>query len=249
MDVCDVVDDQRGHQSLVDGKRRVATVVAGLAKSEVAPDGDPEDQARALIPDELEAEIALVEIAARGQVGDRSERDQGCGLGAIGHAASFGGPLRVSCARFATRARDGASILGSVKDESTTPTILVADDSAGQRAVVDMLLTVDGYRVVTVGDGREALDWLSKNTPQLAVLDVRMPHLDGIEICRRIKKVSRLHTVPVIVLTGMRDEATTVAAKAAGADAVVLKPLEGKDFRSTVRALVDRAAAPRPSPS
>jgi len=155
----------------------------------------------------------------------------------------------VSCARFATRARDGASILGSVKDESTTPTILVADDSAGQRAVVDMLLTVDGYRVVTVGDGREALDWLSKNTPQLAVLDVRMPHLDGIEICRRIKKVSRLHTVPVIVLTGMRDEATTVAAKAAGADAVVLKPLEGKDFRSTVRALVDRAAAPRPSAS
>jgi len=136
-----------------------------------------------------------------------------------------------------------------VKDESTTPTILVADDSAGQRAVVDMLLTVDGYRVVTVGDGREALDWLSKNTPQLAVLDVRMPHLDGIEICRRIKKVSRLHTVPVIVLTGMRDEATTVAAKAAGADAVVLKPLEGKDFRATVRALVDRAAAPRPSAS
>lgn len=136
-----------------------------------------------------------------------------------------------------------------MKDESTTPTILVADDQEGQRAVVDMLLSVDGYRVVTVDDGRQALDWLSKNTPDLAVLDVRMPHLDGIEICRRIKKVSRLRAVPVIILTGMRDEATTAASKAAGADAVVLKPLEGKDFRATVRALVDDAAALRPSSS
>ena len=134
-----------------------------------------------------------------------------------------------------------------MKDESTTPTILVADDQAGQRAVVDMLLSVDGYRVVTVDDGRQALEWLSKNTPDLAVLDVRMPHLDGIEICRRMKKVSRLHAVPVIMLTGMRDEATAAGAKAAGADAVVHKPLEGKDFRATVRALVDGAAAPRAS--
>lgn len=115
--------------------------------------------------------------------------------------------------------------------------------------VVDMLLSVDGFRVVTVDDGREALEWLSKNTPDLAILDVRMPHLDGIEICRRIKKVSRLHAVPVIILTGMRDDATTAASKAAGADAVVHKPLEGKEFRATVRALVDDAAALLPSPS
>jgi len=136
-----------------------------------------------------------------------------------------------------------------VKDESTTPTVLVADDQEGQRAVVDMLLSVDGYRVVTVDDGRQALEWLAKNTPDLAVLDVHMPHLDGIEICRRIKKVSRLRAVPVIILTGMRDEATTAASKAAGADAVVHKPLEGKDFRATVRALVDDAAALRPPSS
>lgn len=136
-----------------------------------------------------------------------------------------------------------------MKDESTTPTVLVADDQEGQRAVVDMLLSVDGYRVVTVDDGRQALEWLAKNTPDLAVLDVHMPHLDGIEICRRIKKVSRLRAVPVIILTGMRDEATTAASKAAGADAVVHKPLEGKDFRATVRALVDDAAALRPPSS
>lgn len=136
-----------------------------------------------------------------------------------------------------------------MKDESTVPTILVADDQQGHRAVVDMLLSVDGYRVVTVDDGRQALDWLAKNTPDLAVLDVRMPHLDGIEICRRIRQVSRLRTVPVIILTGMRDEATTASSKAAGANAVVYKPLEGKDFRATVRALVDDAAKLRPSSS
>ncbi len=134
-----------------------------------------------------------------------------------------------------------------MNDESTTPTILVADDQEGQRALVDMLLSVDGYRVVTVDDGREALAWLSKNTPDLAVLDVRMPHLDGIEICRRVKQVSRLRAVPVIILTGMRDDATTASARAAGANAVVHKPLEGKDFRATVRALVDGAAKLRAS--
>ncbi|MDZ7706985.1 MAG: response regulator [Trueperaceae bacterium] len=136
-----------------------------------------------------------------------------------------------------------------MKDESTIPTILVADDQQGQRAVVDMLLSVDGYRVVTVDDGRQALDWLAKNTPDLAVLDVRMPHLDGIEICRRIRKVSRLRAVPVVILTGMRDEATTASSKAAGANAVVHKPLEGKDFRATVRALIDDAAKLRASSS
>lgn len=134
-----------------------------------------------------------------------------------------------------------------MKDESTIPTILVADDQEGQRAVVDMLLSIDGYRVVTVDDGRQALEWLAKNTPDLAVLDVRMPHLDGIEICRRIRQVSRLRAVPVIMLTGLRDDATTDASKAAGANAVVHKPLEGKDFRATVRTLIDDTAKLRPS--
>lgn len=117
-------------------------------------------------------------------------------------------------------------------------TVLVADDQEGQRAVIDMLLSLDGMTTVTVSDGREALDWLKANTPDLAILDVKMPHVDGLDVCYRMKSIRRLQAVPVVILTGMRDAATLDSARAAGADAVVHKPLEGKDFRATVGRLL-----------
>jgi CheY-like chemotaxis protein len=113
-------------------------------------------------------------------------------------------------------------------------TVLVADDQAGQRAVIDMLLSLDGLTTVTVSDGREALDWLKAHTPDLAVLDIKMPHVDGLDVCYRMKSIRRLQAVPVVILTAMRDEATLENARAVGADAIVHKPLEGKDFRATI---------------
>jgi CheY-like chemotaxis protein len=128
--------------------------------------------------------------------------------------------------------------------DSTRPTrsILVADDQAGQLAVIDLLLSLDGYRLTTVENGREALEWLKENTPDLAILDVAMPYVDGIDVCRRMRRVQRLRPVPVVILTGLRDDATLEGARAAGADAVVPKPLEGKDFRSTIRRLLSARA-------
>jgi len=122
--------------------------------------------------------------------------------------------------------------------------ILVADDQEGQLILIEMLLSVDGHEIVTVNDGREALEWLAANTPDVAVLDVQMPFVDGIEVCRRIKAVRRLKHVPVVILTAMRDEGKLESARIAGADAVVRKPLEGKDFRATVRSLAE-ARKPR----
>lgn len=113
-------------------------------------------------------------------------------------------------------------------------TILVADDDEGHRTLVDMLLTLDGHDVVAVEDGREALDYLKENTPDLAILDVHMPHVDGIGVCERMRRVSRLKDVPVIILTVMRDQRTMTLAKMARANLVVPKPLEGKDFRAIV---------------
>lgn len=132
--------------------------------------------------------------------------------------------------------------MGLVSERSEAPVILVADDQAGQRAVVEMLLSLDGYDIVCVEDGREALTWLKTHTPALAILDVLMPHADGLDVCRRMKAVSRLSRVPVMILTALRDEATFEGAKAAGADVTVRKPLEGKDFRATVRALLEGGA-------
>jgi CheY-like chemotaxis protein len=121
--------------------------------------------------------------------------------------------------------------------DASPAVILVADDQEGHLMLIEMLLSIDGHEVVTVNDGREALEWLAANTPDLAVLDVQMPFVDGIEVCRRIKAVRRLKHVPVVILTAMRDEGKLESARIAGADAIVRKPLEGKDFRATVRSL------------
>src|SRR5690606_13151896 len=107
--------------------------------------------------------------------------------------------------------------------------------------ILDMLLTVDGYDVQLVEDGVQALSYLKEHTPDLAILDVKMPNVDGIEVCRRMKKVSRLKSVPVMILTAMRDDATMESARLAGADTVIIKPLEGKDFRDQVRQVLGRA--------
>ena len=113
-------------------------------------------------------------------------------------------------------------------------TVLVADDQESFTKVVEMLVSVDGHEVVRVHDGREALAWLKDHTPDLAILDVAMPHLSGIEVCERMKRVGRLKDVPVMILTGLRDDTTRDMARHAKADALVVKPLEGKDFRALV---------------
>jgi len=121
-------------------------------------------------------------------------------------------------------------------DEPTR--ILVADDIEGQRLVLEMLLGADGHVVDTVDDGRAALDYLKTTTPDLAILDVAMPFVSGIDICHRMKRIPRLKDVPVIILTALKDERTREMARVARADAIVTKPLEGKDFRATVRDLL-----------
>jgi DNA-binding response OmpR family regulator len=122
-------------------------------------------------------------------------------------------------------------------------TILVVDDHSGQRVILDMLLTLDGYEVVGLQDGREALEYLRTNTPSLVVLDVNMPFMSGTEICSRMRRIHRLARVPVIILTAMRDEKTLTEARLARADAVISKPLEGKDFRALVKELLEARQA------
>lgn len=127
-------------------------------------------------------------------------------------------------------------------DEAST--ILVADDIAGQRMVLEMLLSLDGHAVHSVEDGKEALEYLQHNTPDLAILDVNMPNVSGIDVCDRMKRVPRLKDVPVIILTVLRDDRTDAMARMAGADTIIMKPLEGKDFRAIVSDLLRRQPAP-----
>jgi CheY-like chemotaxis protein len=116
--------------------------------------------------------------------------------------------------------------------------ILIADDQEGHRKLLDLLLSIEGYEIVMVEDGREALTWLQQHTPDLAILDVAMPFVTGLEVADRIRRVSRLKDVKIIVLTAARDERTRELARMAKVDALILKPLEGKDFRALVKAVL-----------
>jgi DNA-binding response OmpR family regulator len=120
-------------------------------------------------------------------------------------------------------------------------TILVADDSVGHLRVVEMLLSAHNYDVVAVSDGHEALTYLHSNTPQLAILDVNMPFMTGIELCERVKRIARLRTLPVIIMTSLGDEATVAAARLAGADLLVHKPLAGKSLPEMIRKACEAA--------
>ena len=122
--------------------------------------------------------------------------------------------------------------------------VLIADDNAGQRNVLDLVLSADGYHVDAVQDGREALTYLKTNTPDLIILDVLMPHFSGLEVCGRAKRVPRLKHVPVIILTSLQDEETLASAEMARADRLMIKPLSGKNLRSIVYELLEPRFAP-----
>ena len=117
-------------------------------------------------------------------------------------------------------------------------TILVADDEPAIRTMLEMILSSDGHDIVTVPDGRAALEYLKSNTPDAMLLDVKMPVIDGYEVCSRVKRVSRLSATAVLLLTGFDDEQSRDQARLVGADDIVYKPLSGKNLRSRVAEVI-----------
>lgn len=126
----------------------------------------------------------------------------------------------------------------------TAPLVLVADDHEGHRTLVDLLLASEGYELAMVEDGKAALEWLKDHTPALAILDVAMPHLGGLEVAERIRRIGRLKDTKIVILTALRDPQTREGARLAKVDALVMKPLEGKDFRDLIRRVL--AGEPQP---
>jgi CheY-like chemotaxis protein len=118
--------------------------------------------------------------------------------------------------------------------------ILVVDDDASTRTLLEFILSSGGHEITLLNDGREALAYLKTNTPELIVIDVNMPVLDGIEVCSRIKKLPRFKKTPVIVLTSMNDAQTRVRAIDAGASEIVYKPLTGKNFLQTIQGFLQQ---------
>ncbi|MGZ4269591.1 MAG: response regulator transcription factor [Solirubrobacteraceae bacterium] len=118
------------------------------------------------------------------------------------------------------------------------PRILLADDEQSIQALLSYPLRKDGYEVVQAADGREALQRFSEAAFDLLVLDVMMPRLDGLEVCRRVRARS---SVPIIMLTAKAEEIDKVLGLELGADDYITKPFSLREFRSRVKAALRRA--------
>ena len=121
-----------------------------------------------------------------------------------------------------------------------SPTILLVDDEDAVRSVLAFPLEKDGYVVVQAADGEEALRRFAEQPVDLVVLDIMLPQLDGLEVCKRLRATS---TVPIIMLTARDDELDKVLGLELGADDYITKPFSIREFRSRVRALLRRARA------
>jgi DNA-binding response OmpR family regulator len=118
------------------------------------------------------------------------------------------------------------------------PRILLADDEQSIQTLLSFPLRKDGYDVTTASDGREALARFNESRFDLVVLDVMMPRMDGLEVCRRIRA---RHNVPIIMLTAKAEEIDKVLGLELGADDYITKPFSLREFRSRVRAALRRA--------
>jgi DNA-binding response OmpR family regulator len=122
------------------------------------------------------------------------------------------------------------------------PRILLVDDEQSIQALLSYPLRKDGYDVVQAADGREALARFGEGTFDLVVLDVMMPRVDGLEVCRRLRAKS---TVPIIMLTAKTEEIDKVLGLELGADDYITKPFSLREFRSRVKAALRRAGMSR----
>src|SRR5688500_17696273 len=126
--------------------------------------------------------------------------------------------------------------------------VLLAEDDPAISEPLARALRREGYEVTVRADGREALEAARAEAPDLVVLDLGLPTMDGLEVCRRLRGEG--HTVPVIVLTARADEVDTVVGLDAGADDYVTKPFRLAELLARVRALLRRGATePVPAPS
>lgn len=119
--------------------------------------------------------------------------------------------------------------------------VLIADDSTSVRSLLSAVLREHGHEPVSVGDGREALRLFSQEAFDLVVLDVMMPHVDGFEVCRRIREAGS--SVPILFLSAKGDVIDRKTGLRVGADDYLPKPFDEEEFALRAEALMRRGAA------
>jgi len=126
---------------------------------------------------------------------------------------------------------------GSLSPSPRRSRVLVADDTDSIRALYQKLLATDGHEVIAVADGEAALLAVHEHHPDVVLLDVTMPRLDGLEVCRRLKSDPATRLTPVVLVTGLSDLQDRIKGIEAGADEFLSKPVHPLELRARVGSL------------
>ncbi|MFC1934501.1 response regulator transcription factor [Chloroflexota bacterium] len=131
---------------------------------------------------------------------------------------------------------------------SKKASVLVVDDDVRILRMIQGILELEGYRVLSAGSGEDALDALGKETPDLVLLDIMMPGMDGYTVCRRIREFLQ---IPVIMVTAKGGDEEKVQGLDAGADDYVAKPFSSSELAARIRAVLRRTTLwnERPAPA
>ena len=123
-------------------------------------------------------------------------------------------------------------------------TVLVVEDDPKIVNLLGLYLKREGFNVASAADGREALDAATRIRPSLIILDLMLPHMDGVEVCRRLRAAS---DVPILMLTARVDELDKLLGLSLGADDYVTKPFSPREVVARVKTILRRTARERPS--
>jgi two-component system response regulator ResD len=128
----------------------------------------------------------------------------------------------------------------------TGKTVLLVDDEQAIRELLALYLTKEGFTVLEAANGAEALIKNQEHKPDIIILDIMMPVLDGLEVCRQIRKISN---IPIIMLTSRAEDEDRIMGLELGADDYVTKPFNSREVVARVKAVLRRLAAPQKQPA
>src|SRR5262245_23231424 len=120
----------------------------------------------------------------------------------------------------------------------TPPRILIADDNPDNLDIFRTRLAAQGFEILVAADGEEALGKATEQTPDLILLDIMMPRMDGFEVCRRLKAAPSLQFMPIIIVTAMAESGDIIAGLEAGADEYLTKPVDQAALVARVKSML-----------
>ena len=127
------------------------------------------------------------------------------------------------------------------------PKILIAEDERDIRELVSFSLQFGGFSVVQAANGAEAVEQAQKESPDLILMDVRMPKMTGYEACRQMKTIDAVRDIPVVFLSAKGQESEIQTGLEVGAEEYILKPFAPDELVKQVQAVLDRVAKRRPA--